>query len=139
MSFVLFFRLHFSVALSLNPLALILGKEGPFSPEITPSLCAINLSTLSLPPGFEDTGPAPGAPLPITCHLLVQIHQLLPWRPASNHHGALLLHRAGKAKGAASCAQREPAQQGPHLDSDQPGLAPPTPLSFPWVGSLLTS
>ena len=53
-------------------LALILGKEGPFSPEITPSLCAINLSTLSLPPGFEGTGPAPSAPLPITCHLLVQ-------------------------------------------------------------------
>lgn len=72
MSSVLFFQLHFSVGLSLNPLALILGKEGPFSPEITPSLCAINLSTLSLPPGFEGTGPAPSAPLPITCHLLVQ-------------------------------------------------------------------
>lgn len=72
MSSALFFQLHFSVALSLNPLALILGEEGPFSPEITPSLCAVNLSTLSLPPGFEGTGPAPSAPLPITCNLLVQ-------------------------------------------------------------------
>lgn len=50
------FHLHFIGALSLNPLALILGKEGPSSSvEPAPPMCSYPLCLL----GFEDTTPAP--------------------------------------------------------------------------------
>lgn len=47
------FHLHFSGALSLNPLALILGKEGPSS-SLEPAPSCVFLPCLS-PLGFEDT------------------------------------------------------------------------------------
>lgn len=50
------FHLHFSGALSLDPLALILGKEGPSSSvEPAPPVCSYPPSPLR----FEDTTPAP--------------------------------------------------------------------------------
>lgn len=83
--------------------------------------------------------PHPPAPVPRSpCHLPMQTHQLLPWRPASNQLGGLLLHGAGRAKVAASCAvSREnlPGKDGrPGPDSDEPGFGAgprPPPLSFP--------
>lgn len=71
MSSVIFFHLHFNDALPLNPLALILGKEVPSSPEINPP-SVLPTCPLSLPQGIEDTDPAPSSPLSITCYHLVQ-------------------------------------------------------------------
>lgn len=74
------------------------------------------------------------------CHLPMQTHPLLPWRPASNQRGALLLHGAGRAKVADSCAHREPVQQGqaPGPGPRSAWAAPPTPTLPPTGVSLGT-
>lgn len=65
-----------------------------------------------LPCRLEPSPHAEAAPGWPPCQLLQRTCQQLPWRPASNQLSALLPHEAGRAKVAASCAQRDPARQG---------------------------
>lgn len=83
-----------------------------------------------LPEGCWESGPPPG-PTPTLQllsphsprHLLMQTHQLLPWRPAHNRLGALPLHGAGRAKVAVSSSRENlPGEGAPALDSHKPGF-----------------